>query len=92
MARHAPTVRQFANPIANSLGTIVGALKSTVTKSINILRNTPDMPVWQRNYFERVIRNENELNRIREYIMYNPERWMEDENNPFNIVYCKSEL
>jgi REP element-mobilizing transposase RayT len=41
--------------------------------------------LWQRNYFEHVIRNEDELNRIREYIMYNPSQWIEDENNPVNI-------
>jgi len=82
MARHAPTGRQFAKPIANSLSTVIGAFKSSVTKLINILRNTPGMPVWQRNYFERVIRNEKELFRIREYIRINPAQWDIDEENP----------
>ena len=40
--------------------------------------------LWQRNYFERVIRDEDELNRIREYIIYNPVKWAEDEDNPNN--------
>ena len=41
--------------------------------------------LWQRNYYEHIIRNEDELNRIREYIMNNPARWAEDENNPDNL-------
>jgi len=85
MARHAPTGREFAKPVANSLSTIIGAFKSAVTKSINILRNTPGMPVWQRNYFEHVIRNEKELSRIREYIRLNPLQWDIDIENPENI-------
>jgi REP element-mobilizing transposase RayT len=85
MARHAPTGRQFAKPIANSLSTIIGAFKSAVTKLIKILRKNPGMPVWQRNYFERVIRNEKELFRIREYICFNPVQWDMDEENPANI-------
>ena len=40
--------------------------------------NTPGKSVWQRNYFERVIRNEKELNRIREYIINNPVKWVDD--------------
>ena len=49
-----------------------------MTKQINELRGTPGKPVWQKNYFDRVIRNEDELNRIREYIIYNPAKWAKD--------------
>jgi REP element-mobilizing transposase RayT len=38
--------------------------------------------LWQRNYYEHVIRDEDDLNRIRQYVMDNPARWAEDENNP----------
>ena len=38
--------------------------------------------LWQRNYYEHIIRNEEELNKIREYIINNPVRWVEDEENP----------
>ena len=38
--------------------------------------------VWQRNYYERIIREEGELIRIRQYIAENPARWAEDEENP----------
>ena len=49
---------------------------------IVVVRETPAVPVWQRNYFERVIRNENELIRTSEYILNNPAHWAEDENHP----------
>jgi REP element-mobilizing transposase RayT len=70
---------------SQTIGAIIRGFKSTVTKSINILCNTPGIPVWQRNYFEHVIRNEKELFRIREYIRINPVQWDMDEENPVNI-------
>jgi REP element-mobilizing transposase RayT len=39
--------------------------------------------LWQRNYYERIIRNDDELNRIREYILENPMNWNEDRYNVF---------
>ena len=65
-----------------SLGTIIGSFKSGVTRHINELRGMPGAKVWQRNYYERIIRNEDELNRIREYISNNPANWDTDEHNP----------
>lgn len=50
------------------LGRLVGAFKTVSTKRINEIRGTPGVPVWQRNYYERIIRNDEELNRIRQYI------------------------
>jgi len=66
------------------LGAFVGGFKAATTKQINIIRNNPGCPVWQRNYYERVIRNDNELARAREYIMNNTLHWDNDENNPAN--------
>ena len=86
MACHAPTQRRFAKPIAGSLSTIIGSLKSAITRQINLIRNTPGHPVWQRNYYEHIIRNEEEMNRIREYIMENSLKWAEDKDNPENII------
>ncbi len=40
--------------------------------------------LWQRNYYDRIIRDDDELNRIREYIIYNPKKWEEDKDNPQN--------
>ncbi|PWH20588.1 MAG: hypothetical protein DDG58_02080, partial [Ardenticatenia bacterium] len=70
------------NVIPGSLGAIVRAYKSAVTKRINTLRGNPDVPVWQRNYYEHIIRDEQELQRIRRYILDNPALWAEDQENP----------
>ena len=80
-ARRAPT-EGFGRPVADSIPTIMRAFKSASTKRINELRHTPGTPVWQRGYYEHVVRNEDELKAIREYILGNPARWNEDENNP----------
>jgi putative transposase len=63
---------------AGSLGAIVRGYKSAVTKQARILIGNPHLQVWQRNYFERVIRNERELNAVREYIALNPQNWLFD--------------
>jgi REP element-mobilizing transposase RayT len=76
--RAMPLQRKFSKPIPHSLPTIIGAFKSAVTRKINQHRNTPGALVWQRNYWERVIRNENELNATRMYIATNPARWQQD--------------
>ncbi len=86
MACHAPTHRQFAKPIAGSLSTIVGSLKSAITRRFNQIRNTMGHPVWQRNYYEHIIRSEEEMNLIRKYIVENSTKWAEDEDNPENII------
>ena len=89
------TIEQFGKPTKNSIPTIVRLFKSTTTKQINQLRRdtlqrvstpmqrvstTPMQPLWQRNYYEHIIRNEIELNRIRQYIIDNPKKWRTDEN------------
>jgi REP element-mobilizing transposase RayT len=72
-------------PPPGSLGAIVGNFKSVTARRINRIRKTPGVPVWQRNYYERVIRNERELHAIRQYICDNPARWDEDPENPNRI-------
>jgi putative transposase len=69
---------QKPGPMKQSLGAIIGSFKSACTKRINESRNTAGMPVWQRNYHERVIRNEEELHSLRDYILTNPVRWEGD--------------
>jgi putative transposase len=63
----------------------IGWFKMNSAKQINQSRNTPGIPVWQRNYYEHIIRNENDLNKIRQYIVDNTVKWDMDENNPVNI-------
>jgi len=65
-----------------SLGSFVAGFKSATTTRINDLRGTLGVPLWQRNYYEHVIRDEDELHRIREYILINPLRWELDRENP----------
>ncbi|HXX23603.1 MAG TPA: transposase [Terriglobia bacterium] len=69
-------------PAPGSVGAILGQIKSLTKKAINKTRGTPGRAVWQPNYHEHVIRNENELQRIREYICNNPLRWPSDRENP----------
>ncbi len=76
--------------VAPTLGTIMDWFKTMTTNEyIRHVKQNDWQPfpgkLWQRNYYERVIRNEEELNRIREYIMYNPALWAEDEDNPVNM-------
>ena len=65
-----------------SLGAIVGNFKSVAARRINRIRQTPGMPVWQRNYYEHVVRGERALNAIRQYMADNPARWDWDTYNP----------
>jgi len=61
-----------------SLGTVINWYKRAVTVSIRE-RYESTLVVWQRNYYEHVVRDERDLERIREYVDYNPGRWEEDE-------------
>ena len=66
-ARHASPLQKVS-----SLGTVIGAFKSAVARSINQQRNASGERVWQRNYHEHIIRNEHSFAEIREYIANNP--------------------
>ena len=68
-----------------TLGQIVGYFKYQSTKRINQLRDNPGTSVWQRNYYERIIRNDQELQTIQQYIVDNPATWQEDENHPTHL-------
>ncbi len=81
-ATHASPLRPSSGPPQRSLGAIVGAYRAAVSKRINQLRRTSGTPVWQRNYYDHVIRDEADLNRVRQYIIDNPAKWSEDRENP----------
>jgi REP element-mobilizing transposase RayT len=66
----------------HSLAAWASGFKSAVTSRIRNLWNKPHVAVWQEDYFEHVIRNEDELFRIRNYILTNPARWKLDRENP----------
>jgi REP element-mobilizing transposase RayT len=67
---------------AGSLNAIIQNFKSISTRKINQVLQTPGNKIWQRDYFERVIRNERELDAIRQYIQDNPLKWGTDQENP----------
>lgn len=77
-------IEQFGKPTSNTIPTIIRGYKAAVTKQINTIQinagvyNMPER-IWQKNYYEHVIRNEASLNKIREYIMSNPLNWKEDD-------------
>ncbi len=75
----APT-REFRSP-SHTLGAIVRGFKGAATRRINRRRGTPGEPVWQRGYYEHVIRTRRALDRIRRYIRQNPARWHRDLNH-----------
>jgi REP-associated tyrosine transposase len=57
------------------LGTIVGSFKAGSTREINAMQRTVGQRFWQRGYFDHVVRNDADLQRVREYIATNPMRW-----------------
>ena len=67
----------------HSLGSFVAGFKAACTTRINTLRNTPGRPLWQRNYFEHVIRDDQDLDAISAYILGNPSLWVTDD--PFQM-------
>lgn len=69
-------------PTRHRLAEIIRAFKTFSARRINDMRKTPGFPIWQRNYYEHIVRSENELNRIREYIANNPLQWEMDRENP----------
>ncbi len=75
-----------ASPLRRPRGTLPGSLSAVIqnflsitTRKINRIRRTPGAKLWQRNYWEHIIRDENELNRIRRYIKNNPLKWNDDD-------------
>jgi putative transposase len=72
-------------PKPASLGAIIAQFKSNVTKRIWKIAEYTNTPIWQRNYYEHVIRDETDLKNKTDYIKANPMLWDEDDENPVNI-------
>ena len=86
-ARRAPTyAATFGRPVARSLPTIVRSFKSACTRRMNQLRDTCDSPVWQRGYYDHVIRSDREMHAVRRYVRNNPANWARDSENPHVIL------
>ena len=76
-----PTKNNRPLVLPGSIPAIIRAYKSAVTYAINSVRNTKGRPVWQRNYFEHIIRDEKDYDNIVEYIYQNPYNWETDKEN-----------
>ena len=75
VSRTAPTGRK-------TLGRLVGAFKTVSTKGFNRMRGMSGERLWQRDFYDRVIRDDRELDLVRRYIEGNPAKWETDEENP----------
>ena len=76
----------IAEPFAprHALPEIVRAFKTFSAQRVNALRRTSGIPVWQRNYYEHIIRDSTDLQNKTDYINANPLLWDEDDENPIN--------
>ena len=77
-AGRAPTFEQFGKPTSNSIPTIMRSYKAAVTGRIRQTSGSSGFSVWQRNYYEHVIRHEKAFLEISEYIKNNPLNWKDD--------------
>ena len=77
----APLPNPFHRP-PKSLGAFVAGFKSATTKRLNQTRATPGAPVWQRNYYDHIVRDEGDLARLRTYIQDNSAQWALDQFHP----------
>jgi len=68
-----------------SLGSFIAGFKCAATGRANERRAAPGARLWQRNYYEHIIRDERELETIRHYIRANPANWALDRDNPANL-------
>jgi putative transposase len=79
-SRTAPTSKR------KPVGRLIGAFKTVSTKQINLRRQTPGARVWQRDFWEHIVRDDAEMDRIRQYIKDNPANWETDD------LRCHSDL
>jgi putative transposase len=66
----------------HSLAEVIGAFKSISTIKVNRLQHQKGIPLWQRSYYEHIIRKGEDLRKIQQYIMENPLNWALDKENP----------
>ena len=81
-SRSTQRAESFGKPLSGAVPTIIRSFKAAVTKSVRESGSLIGSPVWQRGYFERVLRNGREFVNATDYIIKNPSRWAFDEENP----------
>jgi len=87
---HEPSREAFSSPTAASVPTIVRTFKAAVTREAR--RQIQAGPIWQRGYYEHVIRDGKEYADICRYILENPLQWEFDENHPSVIAGTEPRL
>jgi len=91
-AQHAAPLQSWAftvqrrKVVPRSLAAIIRSFKSAATKRVRESCPGVRVPIWQRNYYEHVVRRGEHLDSIRRYIWANVEHWAEDEENPANLA------
>jgi putative transposase len=78
---HGIIILESSTDYKKSIPEIIRGFKTFSAKAINKERGLRGVPVWQRNYYDHIIRNELELDRVRQYIINNPQNWDTDKNN-----------
>ncbi len=79
-ATHAsPLPRVSKGPVPGSVAAIIGSFKSAASKKFHKITNNPRKNLWQRNYYEHVIKNERDYQATYDYILANPMNWEKDE-------------
>lgn len=78
-------IEQFGKSVPGSIPTIVRSYKFAVSLRLNYARPGDSTPVWQKNYYEHVIRDERDLQAKWDYIEANPANWESDKENPHNL-------
>ncbi len=76
-----PAGEQFGNPVPGSIPTIIRSFKAAVSFRINLHPGNSGQPLWQRDYYDHIIRDEADWANIRLYIQTNPEKWERDDEN-----------
>ncbi|MDP2919272.1 MAG: transposase [Dehalococcoidia bacterium] len=79
----------FGKPVASSLPTVIRSFKSATTKHLHASEYGAIHPIWQKGYYEHVIRTDNEFANVSEYIDTNPAQWAMDHENPENTGRVK---
>ncbi len=69
-----------------ALPEIIRGFKTYSARRVNELRGVAGVPLWQRNYYEHIIRDENERGSIQEYIVNNPAKWADDMDHPVHLL------
>jgi putative transposase len=94
-ASHATASRGCCTPgrKPRSLSTFVSGFKAAVSRRVNIVNGTESGSIWQYNYYDHIIHDEDDLNIRRQYIMDNPQKWEQDRLSPeFPISHLKGHL